>query len=102
MKIIQESEAVELFVERATAMLPEFELTEFNASFVAQICQRLDGIALAIELAASRIKMFKVEQIAVRLDDAFSLLTNGNRTALPRQQTLRALIDWSYNLLSEE
>ncbi len=102
LKIIQESEAVELFVERATAMLPEFELTEFNASFVAQICQRLDGIALAIELAASRVKMFKVEQIAARLDDAFSLLTNGNRTALPRQQTLRALIDWSYNLLSEE
>ena len=102
LKIIQESEAVELFVERATATLPEFQLTEFNASFVAQICQRLDGIALAIELAASRVKMFKVEQIAARLDDAFSLLTNGNRTALPRQQTLGALIDWSYNLLSDE
>ena len=102
LKIIQKSEAVELFVERATAVLPEFELTEFNASFVAQICQRLDGIALAIELAASRVKMFKVEQIAARLDDAFGLLTSGNRTALPRQQTLRALIDWSYNLLSDE
>ena len=62
----------------------------------------LDGIALAIELAASRVKLFKVEQIASRLDDAFRLLTGGSRTALPRQQTLRALIDWSYNLLSNE
>lgn len=102
LKIIQESEAVILFVERAKASQLEFELTEFNASFVAQICQRLDGIALAIELAASRVKMFKVEQIAERLNNVFDLLTSGNRTALPRQQTLRALIDWSYNLLSEE
>ncbi len=102
LNIIQESEAVTLFVERARASQLEFELTEFNASFVAQICQRLDGIALAIELAASRVKMFKVEQIAERLNNVFDLLTSGNRTALPRQQTLRALIDWSYNLLSEE
>ena len=99
---IEKAEAVKLFLERATAVLPEFELTESNASFVAQICQRLDGIALAIELAASRVKMLKVEQIAARLDGAFRLLTGGSRTALPRQQTLRALIDWSYNLLSEE
>ena len=91
-----------LFVERAASVQPEFALTETNAPFIAQICQRLDGIALAIELAASRMKMFKVEQIAARLDDAFGLLTSGNRAALPRQQTLRALIDWSYNLLSEE
>ncbi len=102
LNIIQDSEAVTLFIERAASVQPEFALTEFNASFIAQICQRLDGIALAIELAASRVKMFKVEQIAARLDDAFGLLTNGNRAALPRQQTLRALIDWSYNLLSEE
>jgi len=102
LNIIQESEAVTLFVERARASQHDFELTEFNASFVAQICQRLDGIALAIELAASRVKMFKVEQIAERLNNVFDLLTSGNRTALPRQQTLRALIDWSYNLLSEE
>ncbi|MCX6059398.1 MAG: tetratricopeptide repeat protein [Chloroflexi bacterium] len=102
LNIIQESEAVTLFVERAASVQPEFALTETNAPFIAQICQRLDGIALAIELAASRVKMFKVEQIAARLDDAFGLLTSGNRTALPRQQTLRALIDWSYNLLSEE
>lgn len=100
--IIQESEAVGLFVERAAASLSGFELTESNAPFIAQICQRLDGIALAIELAASRVKMFKVEQIAARLDNAFSLLTGGDRTSLPRQQTLRALISWSYNLLSEE
>jgi len=99
---IEKSEAVTLFIERATATLPEFEMTEANASAVAQICQRLDGIALAIELAASRVKLLKVEQIASRLDDAFRLLTGGSRTALPRQQTLRALIDWSYNLLSGE
>ncbi len=102
LNIIQESEAVTLFVERAKASQLDFELTEFNASFVAQICQRLDGIALAIELAASRVKMFKVEQIAERLNNVFDLLMSGNRTALPRQQTLRALIDWSYYLLSEK
>lgn len=100
--MIEKSEAVTLFIERATATLPEFEMTKANAAVVAQICQRLDGIALAIELAASRVKLLKVEQIASRLDDAFRLLTGGSRTALPRQQTLRALIDWSYNLLSDE
>lgn len=100
--VIEESEAVKLFMERATALLPEFQMTEVNAPSIAQICQRLDGIALAIELAASRVKMLKVEQIAMRLDDAFRLLTGGSRTALPRQQTLRALIDWSYNLLPDE
>ena len=99
---IQESEAVKLFVERARVTWPDFEITEANAPAIAQICQRLDGIALAIELAASRVKVLKVEQIASRLDDVFRLLTGGSRTALPRQQTLRALIDWSYNLLSEE
>ena len=100
--VIEEAEAVKLFKERATTILPEFELTEANAPAIAQICQRLNGIALAIELAASRVKMLKVEQIATRLDDAFRLLTGGSRTALPRQQTLRALIDWSYNLLPDE
>jgi predicted ATPase/class 3 adenylate cyclase len=99
---IGDSEAVKLFMERANASLPEFEITGANALVVAQICQRLDGIALAIELAASRVKMLNVEQIAARLDDAFRLLTGGSRTALPRQQTLRALIDWSYNLLTTE
>ncbi|MCX6057032.1 MAG: protein kinase [Chloroflexi bacterium] len=102
LRVIEGSEAVKLFMERATTMSPEFGITEANAPAIAQICLRLDGIALAIELAASRVKMLKVEQIATRLDDAFRLLTGGSRTALPRQQTLRALIDWSYNLLPDE
>ena len=94
-------ESVMLFVERASAANPKFHLTDENASSVAQICSRLDGIPLAIELAASRITVFSPEQIAKRLDDRFKLLTGGSRTALPRQQTLRALIDWSYELLSD-
>ena len=102
LQVIENSEAVRLFIERASAVLPGFEITPANAPLIAQICQRLDGIALAIELAASRIKMLKLEQISTRLDDAFRLLTGGSRTALPRQQTLRALIDWSYNLLSDD
>jgi predicted ATPase/class 3 adenylate cyclase len=94
-------ESVHLFVDRASAANPKFQLTDENATSVAQVCSRLDGIPLAIELAASRITVFSPEQIAKRLDDRFKLLTGGSRTALPRQQTLRALIDWSYNLLSE-
>jgi len=95
-------ESVQLFVDRASATKRTFQLTDENASSVAQICSRLDGIPLAIELAASRITVFSPEQIAKRLDDRFKLLTGGSRTALPRQQTLRALIDWSYDLLSDE
>ncbi|MEP7199323.1 MAG: LuxR C-terminal-related transcriptional regulator [Chloroflexota bacterium] len=98
-RIIQ-YEAVRLFVERATAVQPRFAVTNDNAPALAQLCERLDGIPLAIELAAARVKALTVEQIAARLDDRFRLLTGGNRTALPRQQTLRALIDWSYDLLS--
>lgn len=94
-------EAVRLFMERVTAIQPNFSLTEQNAPFVQQICQRLDGLPLAIELAAARARVLSVEQLAARLDDRFRLLTGGSRTALPRQQTLRALIDWSYDLLSE-
>ncbi|HLY59041.1 MAG TPA: adenylate/guanylate cyclase domain-containing protein [Stellaceae bacterium] len=93
--------AVRLFVERAAAALGRFELTDAEASPVSEICRRLDGIALAIELAAPRLKMLKPAQLLARLDDRFRLLTGGSRTALPRQQTLRALIDWSYNLLNE-
>lgn len=93
--------AIQLFVERATAARPNFQMTEGNAASIAQICARLDGIPLAIELAAARVKALSPEQIASRLDDRFRLLTGGSRTALPRQQTLRALIDWSYELLSE-
>jgi predicted ATPase/class 3 adenylate cyclase len=94
-------ETVRLFIDRALAVLPTFTVTNQNAPAVAQICHRLDGIPLAIELAAARVKVLSVEQIAKRLDDRFRLLTGGSRTALPRQQTLRALIDWSYDLLSE-
>lgn len=94
-------ESVQLFIERAQAVMPAFALTDENAQAVAQVCQRLDGIPLALELAAARVALLKVEQIAERLDDAFRLLTGSSRTALPRQQTLRATIDWSYNLLSD-
>ena len=94
------AEAVQLFVERAEAVRPGFALTPQNVPSVSAIVQRLDGIPLAIELAAARIKALTPEQIAARLDDRFRLLTGGSRTALPRQQTLRAAIDWSYSLLS--
>ena len=99
--VLDRSDAVKLFVERAAAVLPDFRLTRNNVDAVINVCRRLDGIALAIELAAARVKVLKVDQIAARLDDAFRLLTGGSRTALPRQQTLRATIDWSHNLLSE-
>ena len=94
------SEAVQLFVERAAAVRPHFAVTAANAPAVAQVCRRLDGIPLAIELAAARIGALSVEQLAARLDRRFGLLTGGNRTALPRQQTLRATVNWSYALLS--
>jgi len=97
-----ESEAARLFVERATAAQSKFMLTDQNASHIAQICRRLDGIPLALELASARIAIFSPEEIAAHLSDRFKLLTGGKRTALPRQQTLRAMIDWSYDLLSEE
>jgi predicted ATPase/class 3 adenylate cyclase len=99
---LSQYEAVRLFIERATLVQPHFKLTNENAPSVAQICARLDGIPLAIELAAARANVLTAEQITKRLDDRFRLLTGGARTALPRQQTLRAMIDWSYNLLSEE
>ncbi len=98
---LQHSEAARLFGERALAAQPRFGITSANAPAIAQICRRLDGIPLALELAAARVKLFSAEQIANRLDDSFRLLTGGSRTALPRQQTLRALIDWSYDLLPE-
>ena len=92
--------AVRLFVERAREIAPGFALTEANAAAVARICRRLDGIPLAIELAAARVRVLTPEQIAERLGDAFRLLAGGRRTAVPRQQTLRATMDWSYGLLS--
>jgi predicted ATPase/class 3 adenylate cyclase len=96
------SEAAQLLSERGRAVRPDFQITDQNAAAVAEICQRLDGIPLAIELAASRLRLFSPGQIAARLNDRFRLLTGGVRTAVPRQQTLQALIDWSYDLLSEE
>jgi predicted ATPase/DNA-binding winged helix-turn-helix (wHTH) protein len=93
--------AVQLFVERAAASLDEFELTDENAPVVAEICRRLDGIALAVELAASRVDAFGVRDLAARLDDRFRLLTRGRRTSFPRHQTLSATLDWSYEFLSE-
>ena len=94
-------ESVRLFVERAASVLPGFTLTQANAAAVVQICCRLDGIPLAIELAVARMSLLQEEQIAARLEDRFRLLTSGSRTALPRHQTLRALVDWSYDLLTE-
>ncbi len=94
-------EAVHLFIERAMLVSPGFAVTNGNAPAVAQICYRLDGIPLAIELAAARVHSMPLEAIVARLDDRFRLLTGGSRTALPRHQTLRAMIDWSYALLSD-
>ena len=99
---VRDSEAVRLFVERAMAVLPSFALTPEEAPAVVEICRRLDGIPLAIELAAARVPLLSVQEIAVRLGDRFRLLTGGRRTALPRQQTLQALIDWSWDLLTED
>jgi len=94
-------ESVRLFIERSLTLDQGFKVTNENASALAEICFRLDGIPLAIELAAARTKILSLEKIFERLDDRFSLLTGGKRTALPRQQTLRSLIDWSYDLLSD-
>ena len=93
--------AIALFVERATSAEKRFALSDDNAPVVASIVRRLDGIALAIELAASRLKLLDVRQLNKRLDERFRILTGGGRDVLPRQQTLRALIDWSYDLLDE-
>jgi hypothetical protein len=89
-----------LFVDRARLVLAGYQVTDDNAIHLARICQRLDGIPLAVEMAAARMNLLNAEQLADRLDDAFLMLTSGSRTALPRQQTLRATIDWSYALLS--
>ncbi len=93
--------AMQLFVERATQVHPSFRLTAQNAESVLGVVQDLDGIPLAIELAAARVRTLPISEIQSRLHDRFRLLTGGSRTALPRQQTLRALIDWSYDLLTE-
>src|ERR671911_192074 len=94
-------ESIRLFVERARQRDPAFALTPGNGPAVAQVCQRLEGIPLALELAAARIGVLSVERIANRLDDSLGLLTAGGRTALPRQRTLRATLQWSHELLDE-
>ena len=93
--------AVTLFTERAAAVDNRFRLTAENESIVAYVCRRVDGIPLAIELAAARVQIFTPEQLAQRLDERFRLLAGGRRDALPRQQTLFGAIDWSYRLLDE-
>lgn len=98
---LSQFEAVRLFVDRAVSIQSAFAVTNQNAPALAQLCTRLDGIPLAIELAAARIRSLSVEEINAKLDNCFRLLTGGSRTALPRQQTLRALIDWSYDMLAE-
>ena len=99
--VLKRYEGIHLFTERSLLVQPKFELNDQNANAVMQICHHLSGIPLAIELAAARVKMMSVDEIAKRLDDRFELLSAGSRTTLPRHQTLRATIDWSFNLLSE-
>jgi non-specific serine/threonine protein kinase len=94
--------AVGLFVDRAVAAQPAFRLTDANVASVVHLCRRLDGMPLALELAAARVRALPVDQIAARLDDRFRLLTGGSRLAVTRHQTLRATIDWSYELLSSD
>jgi predicted ATPase len=98
---VRQSDAGQLFVERAKTVVADFEVTFENAAAIAQVCRLVDGIPMAIELAAARVSLLTVEEITTRLDDRFRLLTGGSRTALPRHQTLHALIDWSWELLSE-
>jgi non-specific serine/threonine protein kinase len=98
---LRRNPAIQLLTERALASKPQFELTDRNGPAAARVCARLDGIPLAIELAAARVATLSLDQIAARLDRRFRLLTGGSRTALPRQQTLRATLDWSYELLTE-
>jgi predicted ATPase/DNA-binding SARP family transcriptional activator len=93
--------AVRLFTDRAVAVHPGFELNAHTAGLVVSICRALDGIPLAIELAAARLRTMTIDQVACRLDDRFPLLTSGSRTAMPRHQTLRAVVDWSWSLLTE-
>jgi predicted ATPase/class 3 adenylate cyclase len=99
--VAREFEAVDLFCERARAADPGFAITDQNAGTIVEICERLDGIPLAIELAAARVRALSPQQIAARLDDRFRLLTGGSRTVMPRHQTLRAAIDWSFDLLPQ-
>ncbi len=102
LRVDDDADAVELFAERARLVQPGFVVTEANLAAVAELCVRLDGIPLAIELATARLKMLTVDQISQHLGDRFRLLTGGSRTAVERQRTLKAMMDWSYDLLSAE
>jgi predicted ATPase len=99
---LAQNEAVALFTQRAQSVMPDFRLTEANAAAVAEICVRLDGLPLALELAATRVKLLPLEELAPRLEHRLALLTAGPRDVPARQQTLRATVDWSYNLLSPD
>ncbi len=99
---VQDYASVRLLTQRARAVRPGFEVTDANAAAVARICRALDGMPLAIELAAARLRTMAPEQVAARLDDRFRLLTGGGRTAVPRHQTLRAVVDWSWDLLDDD
>ncbi len=97
---LEKFEAPKLFLERVRSTQPNFTYTDTQANAIAEICRNLDGIPFAIELAAARVRAMSIDQLSVRLSDRFRILTGGNKNSLPRQQTLRALIDWSYNLLT--
>lgn len=99
---LKEFEAVKLFIDRASNVNPKFKATADNIHLISKICERLEGIPLAIELASARMKVLSLEKISERLEDRFKLLTTGSRTAQPRMQTLKALIDWSFDLLTDE
>jgi predicted ATPase/DNA-binding SARP family transcriptional activator len=99
--VVQDSASVRLLTQRARAVVPGFEVTPDNAPAVATICRALDGMPLAIELAAARLRTMAPDQVAARLGDRFGLLTGGSRTAMPRHQTLRAVVDWSWDLLDD-
>src|SRR6185436_2770854 len=96
------SEAFQLFVERARRAVPDFEVNDSNTATVAAACSRLDGIPLAIELAAARLRSMTLGQLSARLDDALGLLIDGSRTAQPRHRTLRATLEWSHLLLNDQ
>ena len=98
---LSQYDAVNLFVDRARRARPSFSVNESNAAAIAQVCHRLDGIPLAVELAAARCRHLSSEQIAGELDDRFRLLTGGSRMVMPRQQTLLASVEWSYELLDD-
>lgn len=102
LKVLMGYDAVRLFVERARSILPDFSLTFENANAIVEICKRLDGLPLALELASARINVLSVQEIAARLNDRLTLLTSGKRGGEQRHQTLKAAIDWSYALLTDE